>query len=75
MLTTSMLKKEFFYQCGKELKKLRLKNHLTLSELSHHTKINQARIDLAERGKSRQIWLICKILTYYNKHFEIKFKA
>lgn len=75
MTTQSMLKKEFFYQCGKELKRLRLENQLTLSELSHHTQINKVRIDLAEKGKSHQIWLICKILTYYNKHFDIKFTA
>ncbi len=66
------IRKNFFCQCGEELFKLRREQKLSLLELSQKTRISMAKLDLLERGRVNQIWLLCKLTAFYGKSIKIE---
>lgn len=66
------IRKDFFLRCGEELFKLRQQHKLSLLELSQKTHIKMAKLDLMERGKAKEIWLLCKLLAFYGKFIKIE---
>ncbi len=67
MSKVNNIRKDFFCQCGEEFFKLRRKQKLSLLELSQKTRISMAQLDLLERGKVNQIWILCKLAAFYGK--------
>lgn len=72
MSKINITRKNFFRQCGEELFKLRREHKLSLLELSQKTQISMAKLDLLERGRAKQIWLLCKLATFYGKSIKIE---
>ena len=66
------VKKDFFRQCGEELFKLRREQKLSLLELSLKTRISMAKLDLLERGRADQIYLLCKLAVFYGKAIKVE---
>lgn len=65
--------KEFKFQMGKELKKLRVQNELTLEEAAEKSKVYSTTISKYERGEIKDFNVFSKLLIFYNVNYCIFF--